>query len=208
MGYIYKITNDINDKIYIGKTIRSQKRRMYEHCYDSMHKPIKNKPLHAAMKKYGCEHFDIHLIEECPIENLFDREIYWIEFYHSYGNGYNATKGGDGTIYCDYQKIKELFDSGMNGKEISELLGYDHANCCSILKSMGVSQEQLLHGCNSNRRKPVLQFTVNTNELVCEYESLRAAAIAMGGKNKDYCISRVCQKKQKTAFGYRWEYKI
>jgi hypothetical protein len=48
------------------------------------------------MNKYGNEHFHIEEVEECPLEILSEREKYWIKYFFSYENGYNATMGGDG----------------------------------------------------------------------------------------------------------------
>ena len=55
------------------------------------------------MRKYGVEHFHIELIEET--DNPEEREIYWIEKKQSFKNGYNATLGGDGRKYLDYDLI-------------------------------------------------------------------------------------------------------
>ena len=88
MAYIYKITNDINGKIYIGKTEFSIEKRFNEHCKDAF-KPRKEKrPLYSAIQKYGVEHFHITLIEET--DNPNEREIYWIEKLQSFKYGYNA----------------------------------------------------------------------------------------------------------------------
>ena len=55
------------------------------------------------LKKYGIKHFSIEQIEECPDEILSNREIYWIKFYDTYNNGYNATLGGEGCPKYDYE---------------------------------------------------------------------------------------------------------
>ena len=60
------------------------------------------------MNKYGIENFIIEEIEEVDVKELSIREIYWIEYYNSYKNGYNATLGGDGKILYDYDLIAEL----------------------------------------------------------------------------------------------------
>ena len=62
---IYKIVNDVNNKVYIGKTSDTIEARFKSHCYDSTRDQIKNHPLYKAFNKYGVEHFSIHLIEEC-----------------------------------------------------------------------------------------------------------------------------------------------
>lgn len=69
LGKIYKITNLINNKIYIGQTIRDLKVRFKQHCYRNG-----CAYLHNALLKYGKANFKIELIEEVPIENL-DKEV-------------------------------------------------------------------------------------------------------------------------------------
>jgi transposase len=48
-----------------------------------------------AMRKYGRENFSFQILEECPEEQLAEREIYWIEKLNTYKEGYNETRGGD-----------------------------------------------------------------------------------------------------------------
>lgn len=71
---IYKITNDINDKVYIGKTTLSIEERFKEHCLDSKRNVKEKRPLYSAMRKYGQEHFKIELIEECDVSLSSERE--------------------------------------------------------------------------------------------------------------------------------------
>ena len=65
MGFIYKITNDVNGKVYIGKTLNTVVSRWKEHCHDKDRRNMENRPLYRAMNKYGLEHFSIETIEEC-----------------------------------------------------------------------------------------------------------------------------------------------
>lgn len=76
MAYIYKIYNDINEKVYIGKTNYSIQKRFQEHCRDSKKDKDERRPLYNAMNKYGIEHFFIEEIEECSIEDSGNREKY------------------------------------------------------------------------------------------------------------------------------------
>lgn len=111
MGYIYKITNKINNTIYIGQTRNSIHRRWLDHCKSAFNQKDKdyNQPLHSALRKYGKDNFIIEQIEECPNETLNNKEIYWISYYNSYYNGYNASLGGDGHTKYNYDDIVNYY---------------------------------------------------------------------------------------------------
>lgn len=122
---IYKIENDVNGKIYVGKTLSSIEKRFAEHIRDSRKETENHRPLYRAFNKYGIEHFHISILEECDVNCLSEREIYWIEKLQSYHYGYNVTRGGDGTILYDYDEIVSLIKQGYNRIEISQKIG-----CC------------------------------------------------------------------------------
>lgn len=90
--YIYKITNNLNGKSYIGlksKTVEESK-----DYYGS------GKLINQSIDKYGKENFTKEILER-DIEDhqyLNDREIYWIERFNTFNNGYNLTKGGQGNL--------------------------------------------------------------------------------------------------------------
>lgn len=95
--YIYKITNIINDKKYIGQTINPIIRWKQHQKLGNGN--TKNSLLYKAMQKYGIENFVFEVIEG-PIENYNEREIYWIKKYNTYIGvkdswGYNLTEGGE-----------------------------------------------------------------------------------------------------------------
>lgn len=89
--WIYKITNSINNKVYIGQS-KNPIRRYKEHIAEAGKTDTIG--LYAAMRKYGINNFKIEIIEG-PINNYNEREIYWIKQYDSFNNGYNLTIGGD-----------------------------------------------------------------------------------------------------------------
>lgn len=100
-GYIYKITNTINNKIYVGMAKDVDVRWKYGHLASANKLisgiPLKYKSLlYDAMKKYGVDNFKIEVIEECPIENMGEREEFWIDKLNSRDPnvGYNICKGG------------------------------------------------------------------------------------------------------------------
>ena len=96
-GKIYKITNKVNNKVYIGCTVTSLEKRYYEHIYRCFKTDYKSK-LYNSIKKYGEENFEIELIEECEINNIYEIEKKYIEQYDSFKNGLNSTLGGEGCL--------------------------------------------------------------------------------------------------------------
>ena len=105
---IYKITNKINNKIYIGKSTDIEKRWKYHISHYNYEREY-NKPLYKAFRKYGVENFSFEIIEECLLD-IDEKEKYWINFYNSYKNGYNATIGGEGgvTVLSPREKYGKL----------------------------------------------------------------------------------------------------
>ena len=205
MAYIYRIWNDINNKNYIGKTLNTIEKRWKEHCNDYRKNYCENRPLYKAMNKYGLEHFHIEQIEECSEDLLSEREIYWIEQYHSFKYGYNATKGGDGKFYVDVDIIYTLWIEGKNIAQIHEITGYDKQTISIHLKNNNVSSDEIENRRQEQQRKVVLQLDKNTNEIINIFSSIKAAARSI---NKNHChISEACNGKRKTAYGYKWKFK-
>lgn len=87
---IYKITNKINGKFYIGQSV-DIKRRFTEH--KAPHGRMTS--IKFAIKKYGKENFLFDVIEECSVEDLDAREVYWIAKLKPQ---YNRDKGGRGAL--------------------------------------------------------------------------------------------------------------
>ena len=121
-GFIYKITNTINGKSYIGQTIQNVKERFYQHCATKCSKAVSNMAIHRAIKKYGKSNFIVEVIEEIDSANLNDRERYWIKYYNSYNNGYNSTKGGqDGCKPFKDLDVESIIKEYNTGKSLRTL---------------------------------------------------------------------------------------
>ena len=121
-GFIYKITNTINGKSYIGQTIQNVKERFYQHCATKCSKAVSNMAIHRAIKKYGKSNFTVEVIEEIDSANLNDRERYWIKYYNSYNNGYNSTKGGqDGCKPFKGLDVESIIKEYNTGKSLRTL---------------------------------------------------------------------------------------
>lgn len=127
---IYKITNLINHKNYIGQSINIERRwkdekdRAFNQNSNSY-----NSALSQSFRKYGLSNFSFEILEQCDIKDLDVKEIFYIEKYNSYYNGYNETTGGQGNpnAVC---KISEkdllsiydlLLNSSKSQKEIAEI---------------------------------------------------------------------------------------
>ena len=199
MGYIYKITNKINNKIYIGQTRRTIQERWREHLsranqnYESY--------LYNAIRKYGEDNFVIEEIEKCEDDYINEREQYYIETFNSFNktNGYNLTKGGDGNQKYNYVLIRELWDKGYKISEIINEIGCDK----SVIASALVEHETYnKHESLSRRnRKGINQYDLNGN-FIAHYNSITEAANK--DKLKASLIGACCNKKIKQALSYIW----
>lgn len=101
-GYIYKIINLINNKIYIGKTEKTIEKRFHEHIKKSLvydNKIDNQSHLYSAMQRYGINNFKVEEIDVADSKDeLNEKEKYWIKFFNSTDNflGYNIASGGAG----------------------------------------------------------------------------------------------------------------
>lgn len=136
MAFIYCIKNDINNKVYIGKTVYTINQRFKRHLQDARNHKCNSK-LHRAILKYGEEHFYPIMIEECSDEEAFDKEKYYIQLYDSVKNGYNISYGGEGESQVDFQEIEQLFLQGKYIKEIAKVTGHTTKTISSRLKAAG-----------------------------------------------------------------------
>ena len=212
-GYIYKITNLINQKAYIGKTINSIEERWKEHKKEAIRQRAENRPLYKALNNYGVENFSVELVEEVDVKDLSEREIYWIGYYHTYTEGYNATLGGDGKILYDYDLIAELILQDKTYLEISQIVG-----CCIDVVSFVAKKYNIDHQPRNNfveNSKQVFQFDKQGN-YIQSFPSYAAAAqwledngYVKGNLNGVRShIGDVCKGKRKTAYKFVWKNNI
>ena len=210
-GYIYKITNLTNQKAYIGKTTHTIEERWQEHQREAIRQRAENRPLYKAINKYGSNNFSIEVIEEVDIKDLSEREIYWIGYYHTYTDGYNATLGGDGKILYDYDLITELIRNQYSTQEIIQEIG-----CCAdivrlVAKKNGLSIAKKLKDCMYDKQ-PVKQYDKQGN-YIQSFPSYAAAAqwledngYVKGNLNGVRShIGEVCKGKRKTAYKFIWK---
>ena len=213
MPYIYKITNIVNNKCYIGKTVFSIEKRFKEHCRDCFKSTKEKRPLYAAMQKYGVENFQIEEIEQCDDKVLNEREKYWIEYFGSFKNGYNATLGGDGKSYIDYDLVVATYSQLQNEKEVAEKLKISRETVSSILKIRNVAVKSSSQILKEKLGKPVHMYDKNTNEYIQTFASMSEAGQFLIDNHYSNCkistirqhISEVCRGKRQTAAGFKWK---
>ena len=200
---IYLITNIINDLKYVGQSIDIYN-RWQQHKNASTNQKEQSK-LYQAIREYGIENFNFQILEECSKEQLNEREIYWIQYYDSFNNGYNMTHGGQGANGWKFnpEEIYQLWDEGYT--------------CQDIQKEIGCSQQlisdRLKNYKNYNKTNASLRNFIKNNQTVYRYslageyiDSFPCASVAAKtlGHNSGDNILDCIHKKIKSAYGYQW----
>lgn len=203
MGIIYLMTNKINGLQYVGQTSLTLAARMRGHKNEAKYlKP--NVYFVRAMHKYGFENFDVKIIEECPDENLDEREVFWISEYDTFlGPGYNSTRGGQGNKKFLNSDIAKLWDAGFTRAEIADKLNCSKATVTNGFRILGISQEEIRKRGQSLvcKKKEVLQYDLS-GVLIATYSCVDEAAKIIGGSSS--IIRQVCNHHLHTGFGYIW----
>jgi group I intron endonuclease len=195
---IYKITNKLNGKIYVGQTIRSLQERWRCHqCSEAC------THLHRAIKKYGVENFIVEQIDVATNrEELNLKEQYWIEHYNCISpNGYNLQNGGK--HFNVSAETRERLSVALTGRKLSE----------ETKRKIGVASKSrkppMLRKRQSEHQKEKCRFSnPNRKSVICVetghvYLSLSQAA-KENGTHRSH-IAEVLNGKRKSAGGYKWE---
>lgn len=117
---IYKITNKINGKLYIGFTSKSIKTRFNNHVAHMKNNNKKNCYLQNSLEKHGIQNFKIEPIyQSCDQQHTLKiMEPYFIKEYNTFlGEGYNETSGGEGILnYSHSEESKRKMSESSKGK--------------------------------------------------------------------------------------------
>ena len=205
---IYKITNKINGKSYIGLSINIEERFKEHYRQDKE----KGKVLYSAFQKYGIENFDFSIIELCSTEELNEKEKYWIAYYDTYNNGYNATLGGEGNCRINHQEVIQDYLNTGCCKTTAKNLGISQHSVGYILTTNGIEHRSFTD-CGGLNKKRVGQFS-KTGEFIQEFVSQEEAAnyLISIGKTKASIntvrghIGQNCAGKEKTSYGFVWKW--
>lgn len=228
---IYKITSP-SGKVYIGQSIKIEKRwndyKNFNNCDDQL-------KLYRSLKKHGWDNHKKDIIEECPLEQLNERETHWKIYYLSQVQGKWSEvlfcdlydEGGGprseetkskisknhprGKIILQKDKdgsfIKEYHSAGFAGRELG-VSGISIANCAGGKQptAYGYIWEYKVNPIPQPlRTKPVIQYDLNMNQ-INEFPSSRKAEMYFS-KSKSDNVGACCRGKQMTAYGYIWKFK-
>lgn len=204
MGKIYKVTNIINNQIYIGQTRQPIYRRWCDHCYAAETAGHKDYtcPLHNAIRKYGRDNFTVEEIEECPNEILNEREIYWIQYYDSYNNGYNASLGGDGHQKYDYSKIVKYFQE--HGNSLVDTCKYFHIYDQVVyvaLQNAGIDYKN----CKNTNIKATHNKLILLIEENLVFQKITDINKYLNKRNAHGNVRRCLNGITEKAYGYHWK---
>lgn len=119
-GLIYKVTNNINNRVYVGQTTKTIEERWSGHL-----RAARNNSqllLHKAIRKYGESAFTIELLEICNnIERLNELEVYYIGAFNALSKGYNLTSGGCGIRgYSHTESTKKKIGDALRDTRLSK----------------------------------------------------------------------------------------
>lgn len=193
MGVIYKITNLINGKIYIGQTVVSEPQRWQAHIWNAYNNPTNDCIyLCNAIKKYGRKNFKREILEEIDnLDELNDKKIYYIQKYNSTNPeiGYNICIGGGGHAKYSSEEILELYKNTHSIAQVSKLLGATRGTISKRLHGMGIEAYN----------KTINQYSLN-GELLATFLSF-AQAKRETGLSLPHIVP-----KHNYSCGYFWVY--
>lgn len=209
---IYKITNIETGRIYIGQSVDVQK-RLKQHGLKCLKWYIDR-----AINKYGRNAFTFQVIQQCAIEQLDDRQRYYISLYKSNERkyGYNQTSGGSPKQYSSVKIIRldtlQIYDSMSQCARQLGLIEGDISRCCNgrMNNVKGIVFQFYQNYINGNlllRQKLPRMYgkkRVRCVQLDQVFDSCHQAADVLGLKFRN--ISAVCNGDRITHGGYHFEY--
>lgn len=194
---IYKITNIINNKSYIGSSVdiytrwREHKRR--SKCKSEWTKDVYESPLYRSFRKNGLENFTFEIIEEVSPNNLLEREQYWYDYYKpEYNRMYP-----DRALNCIGHKHTDVTKAKISKNNCRYWQG----------KTLPPYMIDNIIAGNKNKRKQIIMLDKNTKEELRSFDGM-CNALRFLGKNPNNTngIKNCCEGVANTAYGYSWKY--
>lgn len=210
---VYKITNTINDKIYVGMTGTTLAERYKWHVRDC--NAGKSKKLYDAMRELGIENFSVELLETYTTEDeLREGEEYYIDYYDGYVNGYNASPNSYGILNHSEETKRKMSESAKKRPpETQETLRKRSESCRQTWKNK--SKEELkawgeLSVKNNTGRKHSEEFKQKRKEIMTGVkrsdETKRKMSEQRLGKKKRTQICPHCGKVGRGGAMKQWHF--
>lgn len=215
---IYCIKNTINGKRYIGQS-NDIKNRFRQHKSKLNNNKHPNNLLQNAWNKYGCAAFEFNVVEECSVEELNDKEVYYIQRFKTFGQGYNLSVGGDPGINSTGKRIKQYDLDGNyiktwnNAAEASRFFNVDRSQI-----TYAIRHHRTMHGyqwCyeyetingyySREKQKAIAQYDLQDN-LIAVYRSLSNVLEKNPLFSKDNIWHSINGNWRQTAYGFKWKY--
>jgi group I intron endonuclease len=217
---IYKITSP-SGKIYIGQSINVEIRKNQYKNFKSNKTNIGPK-LYNSLQKYGFEKHQFEIIEECSLEQLNEREMYWGQYYNVLNESGLNLKIGESKGLCSEETKKKMSVAHKGNKKRLGCKMSDYSKSLIRIKNSkpkpkGFMSEEHKQKISQNskgtirnknktyRAKPIYQYDLQGN-LLNEFQSAQEAGRYLGKSGNS--IADCAAGRQKTAYGFIWEYKL
>lgn len=182
---IYCIECLVNHKKYIGES-KVIKQRWGRHKRELNANKHSNWLLQKDWDLYGSDNFIFYIVEECPDDELYEKEKYWISEYDTYENGYNITSGGLGS--------NDIKHSDKWRNYFSEHMKWRHEHDENYINKVNESR--------SKQMKPIACY--DPNGYIRSYEGIGVAARALNMRREN--ISDVLYGRRNTNLGYTFSF--
>lgn len=200
------VTNLVNGKKYIGQTIRTVEDRWKQHIRNAR---LSNQNAHYfqyAIRKYGPENFKVEVLEECPKEELDEKEMYYIKKYNTYEDGYNLSLGGEGGgCKYNYDQIKQYYKEEGSALAVSKKYNISRDTIAKALRATKVSSYGVKY-------TPLLMLDKTDFHIVKKFSNFYEAShfLQDEGYSKGKLngilarLHEVCRGDRLSAYGFCW----
>lgn len=205
---IYCIENLMNHKKYIGQS-RNIYNRWSQHRQSLKNNKHENWMLQEDWNRFRKDDFSFYVLEECPIVQLDEREVFWIAKLNTQTDGYNITKGGD-DHFCNHilteQQVLKIIDELKGGNKSNAQIARDYGVYPSTIGAICNHQSwcHLTNGIEFEPRKKQIDMYSQSGEYIKTFKTINKAAKAVGVSPSS--ISAVVHGKARSVGGYIWRF--
>lgn len=193
---IYKITNKINQKCYIGKSINIEQ-RFKKHKTDAFWVSEKNfkydYPLYQAFRKYGIENFLFEILEECKEEELDAKEQF---YYNLFQPKYCLTAPQEKVV--KNEEVRKKISESLKGKSLTAERRENISKSLKYDKNHNAKQVKLT--------KEEKEFVFNSTSLAAKWLIENKITNSTNERQVSKSISRAARKERKQYLGFVVEY--